>query len=309
MKDSQDNILVSVIIPTYYRNDTLSRSIESVINQTYSNIELIVVDDSGEKYAEDVVRRYDNIIYIHHNCNQGPNAARSTGIDRSNGDYIQFLDDDDILFPTKIEKHVDLITGRDECGVAYCAYKRENGSISRQLNDPDGGVLEQALAMTLTCITSTMLIDKRIAEKITSLPDLPGSTDTFWKIEFSQKTNFCCLDEILVRKGIAPQQVSDSWGAISGTWMVLDRYEQLYEKYPSKVRKSAKAKAARREAKYHLNNKVWSYRAIKLSIYSAYSDPNNTKYTILLPILSILGQPGYKILNVIAHTYNRKLSS
>ena len=95
--------LVSVIIPTYKRPDYLDRAIDSVLNQTYNNIEIIVVDDNnpnteGRERTEKIMRRYENnphVIYIKHEYNKNGSAARNTGFKASHGVYLAFLDDDD----------------------------------------------------------------------------------------------------------------------------------------------------------------------------------------------------------------------
>jgi glycosyltransferase involved in cell wall biosynthesis len=110
------NGLVSVVIPTYYRNDGLRRAIESALSQTYDPVEVIVVDDSGERYAEPVAREYD-VTYIAHEENLGGNPARNTGIKAASGEYIQLLDDDDRLLPEKLERQIPALEADPSVGV------------------------------------------------------------------------------------------------------------------------------------------------------------------------------------------------
>lgn len=110
--------LVSVIIPTYKRSDYLLQTIESVLNQTYSSIEIIVVDDNGfgtvfQKETYNKLKSLivsNKIIYIPHDTNKNGSAARNTGFKASKGEYINFLDDDDELMPDKIEKQVHILS-------------------------------------------------------------------------------------------------------------------------------------------------------------------------------------------------------
>lgn len=116
MKGSKMNkSLISVIVPTYKRKpEMIKRSVDSILAQTYSNMELIVVDDSPNDYQfrEDVklfLNGYDNRIkYIQHEKNMGANIARNTGVDYSNGKYIAFLDDDDEWLPTNFKNSIKL---------------------------------------------------------------------------------------------------------------------------------------------------------------------------------------------------------
>ncbi len=118
---SELNKRVSVIIPTYKREVTyLSRAVESILQQTYKNLELIVIDDSPSTYEyRDEIKRYmdsiksDNIIYLQNETNVGGSISRNNGIEKSTGEYITFLDDDDKYLPRKIEKQLDFMVKGD----------------------------------------------------------------------------------------------------------------------------------------------------------------------------------------------------
>ncbi|WP_298764374.1 glycosyltransferase [uncultured Polaribacter sp.] len=94
---------VSVIIPTFNRSKYLEEAILSVVNQTYEDIEILVIDDgSKENYAENICRKYNNCFYYHKN-NGGLSSARNYGISKAKGKYIAFLDDDDVWKKNKLE--------------------------------------------------------------------------------------------------------------------------------------------------------------------------------------------------------------
>ena len=106
-------MLVSVVITTYARPVFLERAINSVFNQNYSEIELIIVDDnepcSDARYlTETIINKHKGIKYIKHAKNLGANAARNTGIRKAKGEYIAFLDDDDEFFASKIKKQIEV---------------------------------------------------------------------------------------------------------------------------------------------------------------------------------------------------------
>lgn len=112
---------VSVIIPTYKRSDTLARAIKSVAEQTYKNIEILVVDDNepGDKYSQNVAELiksldYDNLILVTQERHINGAAARNAGIQRAVGEYVAFLDDDDLWMPTKIEVQINRLSKLDE---------------------------------------------------------------------------------------------------------------------------------------------------------------------------------------------------
>lgn len=102
--------MISIIIPTFERPELLEKSVDSVLNQTYKNLEIIIVDDnfSNSIYRQQTELKFSNHIdkrvkYIKHENNKGANAARNTGFRYSSGDYIAFLDDDDEYMENKIE--------------------------------------------------------------------------------------------------------------------------------------------------------------------------------------------------------------
>ena len=108
------NKLVSVIITTYRRSDKIERAIESVLNQTYKNIEIIIVDDNSNepeerKKTKKIVKKYSEIKYIQNKENLGGALSRNVGIDNANGDFIAFLDDDDKYTEDKLKNNINVI--------------------------------------------------------------------------------------------------------------------------------------------------------------------------------------------------------
>ncbi|WP_273875152.1 glycosyltransferase family 2 protein [Serratia marcescens] len=108
---------VSIIIPTYGRSDLLTRAIDSVLAQTYQNIEVIIVDDNlngseSRLETENVMQSYSGdprVRYYQREKNGGGAAARNSGIEQATGQYITFLDDDDYYYPDKIGKQLTFL--------------------------------------------------------------------------------------------------------------------------------------------------------------------------------------------------------
>lgn len=123
--------LVSIIIPTYNNVDTICQAVDSCINQTYKNIEIIVIDDGSTDNTKKVLNKYlsdERFKYIYQE-NQERSAARNHGLDIAKGEYIQFLDSDDRLYPSKIEKQVNFLDSNPEYFLVYCGveYIDKNG--------------------------------------------------------------------------------------------------------------------------------------------------------------------------------------
>ncbi|WP_372910286.1 glycosyltransferase family 2 protein [Salinigranum sp.] len=137
MRDEHDAApLVSVVVPTYNRADSLTPTIESVLAQTVSDLELLVVDDASTDDTESVVTGYDDdrVQYLRHDENRGGSAARNTGIEAARGTYVALLDSDDLWEPRKLERQVACLESRsDDWVAAYCGYDRQRSGPDSRL--------------------------------------------------------------------------------------------------------------------------------------------------------------------------------
>jgi len=158
---NNNNSLVTVIIPTHGRSDVLERAIRSIEKQTYSNIEIIVVDDnsndpSSRNKVVQIVKKHTGVKLILNKTNMGGSKSRNVGIEYAKGDYIAFLDDDDEFLPTKIEKQYSLYEElkNEKVGMIYCyanfIYKDGRESIKKV--DLEGRPIKEHL---ISCIAAT----------------------------------------------------------------------------------------------------------------------------------------------------------
>ena len=131
MPNTNSSPLVSVIITTYNRKSLLPYAIQSVLNQTYSNYEIIVVNDYGEDVFE-VVESFkaNNIKYLSHLKNLGLPFARNTGIKASKGEIICYLDDDDLFLPLHLETLIKVFNKHDDISIVYTEAKYVNEIIT-----------------------------------------------------------------------------------------------------------------------------------------------------------------------------------
>ena len=170
--------LVSVIIPTYKNEKALLRAIESVLNQTYKNIEVIVVDDNApdseyrrktakemEKYTND-----SRVSYIKHYKNMERCAARNTGIKYSRGNYVMFLDNDDEFLISKVEAQIKNLESLDSrWGMNYSKYIRKDGDkvVAVCGEDRDGDLLIEALKRNLFIHAgSNLMVRKSVIDEV-----------------------------------------------------------------------------------------------------------------------------------------------
>lgn len=128
-----DNILVSVVIPSYSRPKSLESAIESVLNQTHKNVEVIVVDDNNpdsvwRRETSILMEKYSGnskVIYVLNDKNSERSYSRNHGVAESHGQYVMFLDNDDEYLPEKIESQLSaIIAAGDEYQMSYSNYVR-----------------------------------------------------------------------------------------------------------------------------------------------------------------------------------------
>jgi glycosyltransferase involved in cell wall biosynthesis len=121
--------LCSIIIPTYNHGKYIERSVQCALDQTYPNVEVLVVDDGSTDDTPERVRKFgDRIIYIRKE-NTGRGDSRNRALERSSGEYIQFLDADDTIDPEKLAKQIPILEGDESVAVVYsdCSCNDESG--------------------------------------------------------------------------------------------------------------------------------------------------------------------------------------
>ncbi len=163
--------LVSVIIPTYNGTRYLAETVKSAINQTYSETEIIVVDDGSEEDIFRVLEPYSEYIKLFRIRNSGPAAARNFGIRNSKGKYIALLDHDDLWAPNNLEVCVSIMELHPNCGLVY-SYPElidENGTVipnERPSYFPSGWVFKDFLLRNRITTFSCTLIRRKVFEEI-----------------------------------------------------------------------------------------------------------------------------------------------
>ena len=286
--------LVSIIIATYYRNEQLQEAIECSLQQTYKPIEIIVVDDSGEDHARSIATEYD-INYLPHSANKGSIQARNTGIQAANGKYIQLLDDDDIIYPEKIEKQVAL-SESSSAKVVYGGIKNREGE--RVFPNPTCRTdsLRCALQFSFPAgYTSSFLISSELTRDIYPLKQRKAADDMGWKIELAKRTNFDYVDEILTHIRESEEHQSDSLEYAIELENIIKEYEHLYEQYPPEVRNRALRLLYVSKGLQLLNHTIWSPTAISSLARAVYYDDSKDWELMGSLFASFFGRPGINV--------------
>jgi glycosyltransferase involved in cell wall biosynthesis len=184
--------LVSVIIPTYNRADIVCKAIDSVLGQTYKNIEVIVVDDGSTDHTEAKLSHYGNGIRVITQENSGPSIARNRGVAASHGQIIAFLDSDDYWLPTKLSRQVELLekAGPDiPCCLCNCTIVYNNGTkrstfkIADIVPDCSAGIWlnpAEVLSTRFVIFNQAVVIRKEVLDRIGSFNEnLPMFSEDF----------------------------------------------------------------------------------------------------------------------------------
>ncbi|EMA52239.1 family 2 glycosyl transferase [Halococcus salifodinae DSM 8989] len=230
-----------MVLPTHNRADVLQRALDSVLEQTHENIEVIVVDDASTDATESVVDEYDDdrIIYIQHEKSHGGSGARNTGIEKASGAFVAFLDDDDEWRPQKLSLQLDAYKCADEdVGVVYTGI--ENVDSKGQTNGVDsprvdGDVTKKLLLHNFAGSFSVLLVDAETIEQTGLLDErFPSWQDWEYYIRLSEHAAFTAVPEpLIVRHNATHEQISDDLETkLTETYpMFRDKFDSLAAEY------------------------------------------------------------------------------
>ena len=216
------NSLVAIIIPTFNTGKYIKEAVDSAINQTYKNKEIIVVDDGSTDNTKEILDIYiqDNKIKYIYQENKGLAGARNTGIKAANGDYIAFLDSDDIFLPNKIEKQIEFLENNRDCDVCYCDvwhfYDDEPNKLMKLDYKYYSGsevlknLLKKNFINPLTVVTRRSVVDKYgvFNEYFKRTEDWEYWIRLVW-----QGVKFCFLPEILAKYRMRKDSLSFNWNS------------------------------------------------------------------------------------------------
>lgn len=232
---------VSVVIPTYNRANLVSRAIQSVLNQTYQDFEIIVVDDASKDDTKIVVNNFndDRIIYVQHEINKGGGASRNTGIKKAQGDYIGFLDDDDEWLPEKLEKQIIKFQHSSEkVGLVYSGFfyvLEKNDKIMSEVYPSLSGNVYVELLKGCILGSPTPLIKKSSFQKAGLFDEeLPSCQDWDMWIRISKYYEFDFVPEILAKHHVHGKQISVNLDSkVFARKKLITKYRPDFSKYPS----------------------------------------------------------------------------
>jgi glycosyltransferase involved in cell wall biosynthesis len=169
------NGLVSVIIPTRNRAAYLKLAVESVYRQTYQNFEIIVIDDGSVDHTKDVIKSFDDRLQYFFQTSKGVSAARNLGISKARGEYIAFLDDDDIYLPERLAIAVDYLSHHADVSWVCSGFSfidAEGNALPRDAILPEKTKITlHDIAMFTFISTCSVTVKRTVLDKVGGFPE------------------------------------------------------------------------------------------------------------------------------------------
>ncbi|MDQ3063471.1 MAG: glycosyltransferase [Acidobacteriota bacterium] len=233
---------VTVIIPAYNAEKFIEQTINSVLAQTFQDFEIIVIDDGSKDKTAEIINSYGFLVRCIQTTNGGVSRARNLGIDNALGEYIAFLDSDDLWEPTKLEKQVALLDENPNIGLCFTALERVDRNLkligkTEAQNYPDfcEALLLYSCVVTGSC--SSVMLRTEIAKQTGGFDtNFTNHEDWEYWLQLSLITEFAPISEYLVKYRTVEGSASFNNPAVieSNVKGVLNKFfaaPQLPEKY------------------------------------------------------------------------------
>ena len=232
---------VSIVIPTCNRPELLKRALKSVTEQTYNDYEVIVIDDGQKERAHSIVSTFSSlpITYIQNEVSLGGGGARNKGISTAQGEYVAFLDDDDVWVPDKLEIQVMLLDGAGpEIGFVFSAVENcySDKSVITEVDATVRDYSVIALTRFKGFLTSSLLVRKKVLDEVGGFDEtLPSHQDPDLIIRITRNYQGIGLTEPLVKMRMS--DIDDHIGGniyrkIEGREHVLEKHKALLAQHP-----------------------------------------------------------------------------
>ena len=227
---------ISIVVPVYNAAKYIEQTVSMVQKQTYTDWELILVEDCSKDESRKVLQNLENslrdsrIRVIYKEKNEGAAKARNTGVMAATGEYLAFLDADDIWKETKLEKELAFMKQQDAAFV-FTSYEfgdEQGNGTGKFVNVPDTLNYKQALSRTVI-FTSTTLFDlKKLGKELVTMPIVPSEDSaTWWQILRAGYTAYG-FQEVTTVYRRPPKSLSSNKGkAIQRIWYLYRKVERL----------------------------------------------------------------------------------
>lgn len=208
----RENIKFSVVIPAYNAEATIAASIKSVLNQSYQPYEIIVIDDHSTDNTAEIIRGFgEQVTYVQLITNNGPSTARNKGIDKATGDYIAFLDHDDLWHKDKLALVNSILESQPQIDFLYHPFTLEDISTVKL---PESGVVYRMPFMKLLARnvigTPCAVIKRSIPLRFEPTMKYAEDYDLWLRIGYKYKLHFINIPLTQINRPVLSQ------GGLSG---------------------------------------------------------------------------------------------
>ena len=236
--------LISVVLPTYNRASTLLRAVNSVLNQTYPNLELIIVDDASNDETSNLIKNISDqrLKYIKHPEQRGAGTARNSGIEIAQGEYIAFQDSDDEWLPTKLEEQLKLFNTNKNIGAVFSTYlkvsERNKELVPAKLSAEMWGDIHRNILFSSWIGTPTLMVKSDLIKSIAGFDQgLEALEDWELVIRLAKLCRFGCINKPLVTAYLSEGSITEK------EEINLTAIEQIIEKHLDSYNSQPAAKA------------------------------------------------------------------
>lgn len=244
MEENKKNPKVSVIVPTYNRGDVLPRTIKSVLNQSFKDFELLIVDDGSTDNTKEVVDKFkeqdDRVGYFRYTPNKGGNVARNLGIKKSRGRYIAFLDSDDEFLPDSLKKRLEVIEELSKnFGLVYCQATKK--ILNSEYSTPERGIEKEESVLRYlfqedgSIQTSMLMLKREVLEQNNIWFDEDLKRHQDWDFVLRLKK---CINFYFVKEPLVIWHAEDAYSKLTqkfnpeSSLRFIDKYREEFNKHP-----------------------------------------------------------------------------
>lgn len=227
--------LVSIITPVYKCENYISETIKSVQSQTYTNWEMILVDDCTPDNSPQIINKYaakdSRIRYIKQSRNGGAALARNSGLHNATGRYIAYLDADDIWLPQKLERQLDFME-KNDVQFTCCDYEKieaDGTPLNKVVHMPKTITYKQLLSNTIIQTVGVVVDLNKVDKGLLVMPNVRrGQDSATWLQLLRNGVKFKGQNEVLAQYRRVPQSLSSNkFSAIKRTWYLYRGVEHL----------------------------------------------------------------------------------
>ncbi len=229
--------LISVVIPTYNRPDFLKKAIKTVLNQTYRNLEILIIDDASTVNNQKNINNFDDnrIIYFKNKTRRGAPYSRNVGIKNAKGRFIAFLDDDDEWMPRKLEEQLKAFDD-PAVGLAVC-YSFDKRFGRERISKPPKSITYKDLLKSFNLSsTSSYLIRGELFDEIGYFDlGLPSAQEYDLALRISKNYAVKTVPDVLMIQNTSEGQISENWARkLKGIMALYKKHAKEYKKLGSK---------------------------------------------------------------------------